>query len=343
MNESNDELITQDYTLRLSSKAQAAHRILQKPCKVCGNVESVLAAERRCAMCFSSNIVLLLQISQVVILLMLMHGSSSWASCQRSSVGHLTASGVMVRKCLVCNLRARDDGSCKNPACSQHRKSQTGGHWHGKRIAKTLGDVAHRLGAFVAGSFIFSLQHRHDIRVGIASGMFLKDLVSDRTTRLCLLAIVHPCYWRWSTSMVLDFLAVHIKELSHADNDRFADLAQEAWDAMEKTCADYQVVACRSKHEVHLMLRTEAKLVKDCFRYHPYQNPASRRTGAMEVRSLIEDIRSGSLWRACRDLALSWSHKPTYAESRAVLRRHQLKLWSGDGATYACTRFLVLS
>ena len=84
-------------------------------------------------------------------------------------------------------------------------------HWKHKRQAKALGeDVASRLGAFIVGGFASTLLHRHDIRVGIASGMFLKPIVPETAKRLELLMALYPCYWKWSTAAVLRHLTPHM-------------------------------------------------------------------------------------------------------------------------------------
>ena len=59
--------------------------------------------------------------------------------------------------------------------------------------------MAPRLGAFMVGGFASTLLHRHDIRVGIASGMFLKPVVPETAVRLELLMVLYPCYWKWSS------------------------------------------------------------------------------------------------------------------------------------------------
>ena len=256
------------------------------------------------------------------------------------------ASGAMVFKCAVCKLRARADGSCRNESCAEFRGKQTGLHWQTSRLQSTLGDVSDRVGAFIVGGFALTLLHRHDIRVGIASGMFLRHFVSDTAKRLELLAVLYPSYWRWSTRSVLGAMAAHMDELLRADSNRRADILQEAWDAMEVEMSEYQVVGFRRECRVDLLLRSEAKRVvgkaKDCFGYHPYSNPASRRTGSQEVSILLADLRSGSLWRACVDLAQEWRTNPTYTQSEQVLVKHGIALWAGAKATYGRARLVTL-
>ena len=52
---------------------------------------------------------------------------------------------------------------------------------------------------YVVGGSALTLLRRHDIRVGIASGMFLKTFVPDRSRRIEMLMMLYPAYWRWST------------------------------------------------------------------------------------------------------------------------------------------------
>ena len=118
------------------------------------------------------------------------------------------------RPCKTCGQPARTDGSCKVEGCSNWRGTLVGWHWRYKRAAAVIGEgVAPRLGAYVVGGFASALLHRHDIRVAIASGMFLKVVVPDTAKRLELLMALYPCYWKWSTAAVLRHLILHMDEL----------------------------------------------------------------------------------------------------------------------------------
>ena len=221
----------------------------------------------------------------------------------------------MVRRCVVCKQRARDDdASCRNALCSAyaHRSAQRGAHWLNKRKDVLLGPAAAKLGAFVAGGFALTLLHRHDIRTGIASGMYLKQFFCDASTRMEILAVVYLCYWRWSARSVLRYITqslARMEELLHADSNRRADILLEAFNELEVALSPYQVVGFREERRVDLVIREERSDgggAAGCFGYHPYSNPASRRTGAQEFRKLLPDIRSGNLRRACEDLAQAW-------------------------------------
>ena len=164
--------------------------------------------------------------------------------------------------------------------------------------------MASRLGAFVVGGFASTLLHRHDIRVGIASGMFLKSIVPETAKRLELLMALYPCYWKWSTAAVLRNLTPRMDRLSRATAKGRARMLENAWRAMVRKMAPRQVVGHRTLRTVELLPRSEAKKIKrkgGCFCYHPYKNPASRRTGAQEFNRLLPDLKSGKVARACAD------------------------------------------
>ena len=246
-------------------------------------------------------------------------------------------------RCVACKARARDDGSCRNPLCAKLRPKQSGRHGKAARLQNIFGDRSDRVGAFVQGGFSLTLLHRHDIRVAIASGMFLRPLVTDTPKRLELLALLYPCYWRWSTRLMLRAMSAHMDELLHADSNRRADILQDAWDAMEVEMSKYQVVGFRRERRVDLLSRTEVKRLggsaNGCFAYHPYRDPASDSCGSKEISRLLADLRSGSLWRACVELAQVLLTKPTYAKSEQVLTTHGIALWAG--ATDRRTRFVT--
>ena len=144
--------------------------------------------------------------------------------------------------------------------------------------------MASRLGAFVVGGFACTLLHRDDIRVGIASGMFLKLVVLETVKRLELLMSLYPCYWKWSTASVFRPQTPHMDELLGAEAEGRARILANAWRAMEVEMCPLQVVGHRTLRTVELLARPEAKKIIGSavgrFGYHPYKNPASRRTGA---------------------------------------------------------------
>ena len=102
----------------------------------------------------------------------------------------------MVLSCSTCAQRARADGSCKNADCPQFIESRTGAHWKLKRLQSALGDVANCFGDFVQGGCVASLRHRHDVRMGIASVMHLREHIASATLRLEVLCVLFLCYWK---------------------------------------------------------------------------------------------------------------------------------------------------
>ena len=80
------------------------------------------------------------------------------------------------------------------------------------RMQRALGNLGERVGAYFLGGFALTLRHRHDIRVGIASGMFLKAMIQDVPTRLEILAVLYLCRWRWPTKVLLETVAARMGE-----------------------------------------------------------------------------------------------------------------------------------
>ena len=204
--------------------------------------------------------------------------------------------------------------------------------------------MASRLGAFIVGGFASTLMHRHDIRVGIASGMFLKRVVPEAAKRLELLMSLYPCYWKWSTAAVLRYLTPRMDELLSAAADRRARIVANAWRAMVRTMSGRQVVGHRAMRTVELLTRAEARKITSTaggrFGYHPYMNPAGCRTGAREFEILLPDIKSGKVALACQDLVESWTAASgaSYRVSEQVLVKHKISLFAGAGAKYSRTR-----
>ena len=115
--------------------------------------------------------------------------------------------------CSGCGQRPREDGSCRNDECSQFavRCDGRGAHWKIKRLQVALGGTprgcfaATRLvGDYTQSGLAASLLHRHDVREGVASGMFLRERITDTSLRLEVLCLVFLCYrkWRGAASIV---------------------------------------------------------------------------------------------------------------------------------------------
>ena len=104
-----------------------------------------------------------------------------------------------------------------------------------------------------------------------------------------------------------------------------------------------QVVGHRAKRTVELLTRAEAKKITNTaegrFGYHPYMNPASRRTGGQQFQRLLPDLKSGKVARACAELVRTWAAASgaSYRVSEQILVKHRISLFSG--AVYSRTRF----
>ena len=106
-----------------------------------------------------------------------------------------------------------------------------------------LGDeVTNRIGAYVSGGRALTLAHRHDIRVGKAAALVLKRLVPDKTKQLELLIMLYPCYWRWSTEIVLKAIVANIDQLLAGDSMQRSQIVKGAYDSMILTMENYHVV-----------------------------------------------------------------------------------------------------
>ena len=201
--------------------------------------------------------------------------------------------------------------------------------------------MASRLGAFIVGGFAFSLLHRHDIRVGIASGMFLKRVVPEAAKRLELLMSLYPCYWKWSTAAVLRHLTSHMDELLDADAKGRARILGDAWRSMERQMSSRQVVGHRTLRKVELLTRAESRKITSTasgrFGYHPHMNPAGRRNGAQEFEILLPDLKSGKVADACADMVDTWAASgASYKASEQVLAKYKIQLFTTS--TYCRTR-----
>ena len=207
------------------------------------------------------------------------------------------------------------------------------------------------MGAFVDGGFIVTLNHRHDIRVAIASGMFLKQVLPHSrgampiTLRLEIFFFLAPCYWKWSTGLLLSPIVFKCySRWSTADSVARADIWQMAWSAMTEEMDHMQVICRESDSVLSLVTRDEATKLKRSLgsglsRYHPYMNPSSRRSGSDDFHLLLEDLRSRRLCRACESLAqLFKGATVSYTDAIKALEDSGVKCFGG--VSYQRTRFI---
>ena len=251
----------------------------------------------------------------------------------------------MVLRCKQCKNRSdRLDGTCSTRACPRYRAPRRG--WRGgtkTELKHALGPLRKAVGAWLDGGFVLTLLHRHDIRVIIASGMYIRKCWGvSRVMRLELLCVLHLCYWRWSTKLLLEEMEHRVPEYSLAEPLARAEIWKEVWQKMENKMAQVQVVAWSDRRELEVMDRRDVKRARDGgggadFRaYHPYMNPSSRRSGAHQFIILVDSLADGSLWRACEEIARNLKDTPSYTAVTDAMRKHKVTLW--QGGSYSCVR-----
>ena len=89
--------------------------------------------------------------------------------------------------------------------------------------------------------------------------MYLKPRILDRAKRLELLAVLHPCYWRWSTKLLLEPIVADLVHYLSADAPGRSEIIEKALQSMTREMADYQVVGFRTEQKLELMPRTASK------------------------------------------------------------------------------------
>ncbi len=208
-----------------------------------------------------------------------------------------------------------------------------------------LGEVADGFGDFVQGACVASLSHRHDVRMGIASAVLLRErIASSAALRLEVLCVVHLCYyWKWPAAGFLRSVLRRPEELLGADARGRASLYERAWAeaAAALPAADFSVVCRRDRRTVELWPRaqmraidlgTEGQLV-----YSLEGPPSKCRRGGAELAALTEEMRSGSLEDALAKVAQAFAAPgATYSACDAHLRT--VRLWKNA----ACARLDLL-
>ena len=209
-------------------------------------------------------------------------------------------------------------------------------------LKKALGPLLCAVSAWVDGGFILHLLHRHDIRVGIASGMYIRShWCVPVALRLELLCVLHLCYWRWSTKVLLQEMEQRIDEYAAAQPLARGSIWRVVWAIMEAKMEEMQVASWSTTKISKLMPRSEIKQARrlsdnDFSAHHAYMNPSSRRSGAKEFNLLVESISDGSLWRACQQIATQLQTEVSYTAVSDAMRNHDVALWKSGG--YGCVR-----
>ena len=253
----------------------------------------------------------------------------------------------MVFNCSVCKQRSRGDGSCKNGECSQCATPPCGKgkHWKIKRLQLALGnqDAATCLGDFIQGGLAASLLHRHDVRVGIASGIFLRERITDVSLRLEVLCLPFLCYWKWPSASILKSVASTLESLLASDAEGRASLYERFWDqATQDVRPEELAVVCnRRRRTAQLFPKARVRSLggngADFFSYHSMMNPACRRLASEEFKILMADLRSGRLKTAIDALVdICAASGASYKDCEVPLRK--VHLWGG--AQYSRARFL---
>ena len=178
--------------------------------------------------------------------------------------------------------------------------------------------------------------HRHDVRVAIASGMFLRQLGVDDAKRLEILFFIAPVYWTWSTSHLLRSIVARYGEWSSGDSVARADLWQTVWDEMVRDMGNFQVVV-GAGCDVSLVCREKSKTMggasQGVHKYHSFMNPSSRRTATVDFEVLLDDLRERRLCRACEGIAdLFRRGVPSYNEVFEILKHSGVKLFLAKSA-----------
>ena len=183
-------------------------------------------------------------------------------------------------------------------------------------LKSTLGkDLTRCVSGWVGGGFILSSLHRHDIRVGIASGMYIRQhWPIAAPLRLEILCVLSLSGWRWTTKKLLELLEPRVLEYARSQPLARAQIWQEVWDAVEFEIGDMFVVtlpASQAKFVSQWQLRQlyrEGSLrdnqnARGQSSWNVLVNQGSRRSASKEFSILKISLRDGSPWRACHQLA----------------------------------------
>ncbi len=251
-------------------------------------------------------------------------------------------------RCADCRFRSRADGTCKNQSCARYVAPRQDERWKRRRLKWAFGEVAVNLGDFVHGARVASLNHRHDIRMGIASGMLLRERIADAPLRMEVLCVAFLLYWKWPAAGFLRCLLRRAEAFLEADAQGRASLHEQAWTeaaAVAPPLADFSVVCHVGRRTVELRPRAEVpalvrrrKIGNTEYRtYSLGKAPSKRRTAAFEFAVLMRELRSGRLGSALTKVAEALAAPgATYSACEEHLKT--VKLW--EKATYSRLNFL---
>ncbi len=228
---------------------------------------------------------------------------------------------------------AREDGTCNNKDCAGHSAPGSGEHSKLERLRRELGEVADRFGDFVHGACVASLSHRHDVRMGIASGMLLRGRIASAAVRLEVLCVAYLCYWKWRAAGFLQRLLHREDEFLRADAQGRACLYERAWAeaAAALPVADFAVVCRRGRGTAELWPRARVQaLGGPAGHYYCYSvggHPCTRnRWGDFQFALLMQDLRSGRLDSALANVAATFAASgATYSACQEHLL--SVRLW----------------
>ncbi len=231
---------------------------------------------------------------------------------------------------------AREDGTCNNKDCAGYSAPGSGEHSKLERLRRELGEVADRFGDFVHGACVASLSHRHDVRMGIASGMLLRGRIASAAVRLEVLCVAYLCYWKWRAAGFLQRLLHREDEFLRADAQGRACLYERAWAeaAAALPLADFAVVCRRGRGTAELWPRARVRALggSACGDYHYVysleRHPSKHRaSGEFEFALLMQDLRSGRLESALANVAAAFAASAGATYSACLEHLRSVRLW----------------
>ena len=209
-------------------------------------------------------------------------------------------------------------------------------------LKSTLGkDLTRCVSGWVGGGFILSSLHRHDIRVGIASGMYIRQQwpIVAAPLRLEILCVLSLSNWRWTTKKLLELLEPRVLEYARSQPLARALIWQGLWDAMESEMNGRCVLALPAS-QAKLVSRWQLrKFARESSCGSVVVNHVSRRSVSKEFYILNKSLRDGSLWHACIQLASKFDggRQASYRAVSDAMNDNGVTLWMSQPTS--CARF----